>query len=123
MGRQLAGSPLNIKQKSTNTLAGIENSAYICKYKKNEKMRTTNYTDLRNNLKGYFDKVVDDCEPLIVHRGDEESVVSISMEEYNAIKETEYIMRSPRMVDIIKEGEKEIEQGQGKPVYLDNLWK
>ena len=57
-------------------------------------MRTTNYTDLRNNLKGYFDKVVDDCEPLIVHRGDEESVVSISMEEYNAIKETEYIMRS-----------------------------
>ena len=45
------------------------------------------------------------------------------MEEYNAIKETEYIMRSPRMADIIKEGEKEIEQGQGKPVDLDNLWK
>ncbi|MBM6992226.1 MAG: type II toxin-antitoxin system Phd/YefM family antitoxin [Prevotella sp.] len=86
-------------------------------------MRTTNYTELRNNLKGYFDKVVEDCEPLIVQRPNKESVVIIPMEEYNAMKETEYIMRSPKMLDIIKKGEKEIEKGTGQPINLDDLWK
>ena len=86
-------------------------------------MRTTNYTELRANLKGFFDRVVEDCEPLIVQRPNKESVVVISMEEYNAIKETEYIMRSPKMVDIIKQGEKEIAEGQGKVINVDDLWK
>lgn len=86
-------------------------------------MRTTNYTDLRNNLKGYFDKVIEDCEPLIVQRPNKKDVVVIPLEEYNAIKETEYIMHSPKMVDIIKQGDKEIKEGQGTPVNIDDLWK
>ena len=86
-------------------------------------MQTTNYTDLRNNLKRYFDKVIEDCEPLIVQRPNKESVVIIPMEEYNAIKETEYISRSPKMIDIINRGDKEIEAGQGTAVNLDDLWK
>ena len=32
-------------------------------------MRTANYTDLRANLKGYIDSVIDDCETVIVNRG------------------------------------------------------
>lgn len=40
-------------------------------------MRTANYSALRNSLKAYLDGVIND------------SVVVISLEEYNSIKETE----------------------------------
>ncbi|RHE86989.1 type II toxin-antitoxin system Phd/YefM family antitoxin [Bacteroides intestinalis] len=86
-------------------------------------MKTTNYTDLRNNLKSYLDGVINDSEPLIVHRSGNESVVVISLEEYNSIKETEYIMKSPAMMDIIRKGDEEIKNGEGVSVDIENLWK
>lgn len=86
-------------------------------------MRTTNYSELRNNLKSYLDRVINDCEPLIVHRSGNESVVVISLEEYNSIKETEYIMKSKEMMDIIRKGDEEIKNGGGTPVDIENLWK
>ncbi len=86
-------------------------------------MRTANYSELRNNLKHYLDGVINDSEPLLVHRSGNESVVVISLEEYNAIKETEYIMKSPAMMEVIRQGEAEIQQGKGKAVNLDELWK
>ncbi len=86
-------------------------------------MKTTNYTDLRNNLKSYLDGVINDSEPLIVHRSGNESVVVISLEEYNSIKETEYIMKSPAMMDIIRKGDEEIKNGESVSVDIENLWK
>jgi antitoxin YefM len=86
-------------------------------------MRTTNYSELRNNLKSYLDEVINDSEPLIVHRSGNESVVVISLEEYNSIKETEYIMKSPAMMDIIRKGDEEIKNGGGTSVDIDDLWK
>jgi antitoxin YefM len=74
-------------------------------------MKTANYTELRNNLKSYLDGVINDSEPLLVHRQGNESVVVISLDEYNAIKEAEYIMTSPAMVEIIRKGEEEIQNG------------
>ena len=84
-------------------------------------MRTANYSELRNNLKAYLDGVINDSEPLLVHRAGNESVVVISLEEYNSIKETEYIMKSPAMMDIIRKGEREIKNGDGKTVNVDEL--
>lgn len=86
-------------------------------------MRTTNYSELRNNLKSYLDRVINDSEPLIVHRSGNESVVVISLEEYNSIKETEYIMKSPAMMNIVRKGDEEIKNGGGTSVDIDNLWK
>lgn len=86
-------------------------------------MRTANYTELRNNLKRYLDGVVNDSEPLLVHRAGNESVVIISLDEYNSIKETEYIMKSPAMMEVIREGEKEMKEGKGRSVDIDELWK
>ena len=74
-------------------------------------MRTANYTELRNNMKRYLDEVVNDCEPLLVHRTGNESVVIISLDEYNAIKETEYIIKSPEMMEAIRKGEEDIKNG------------
>jgi hypothetical protein len=40
-----------------------------------------------------------------------------------AMDETEYIMSSPAMVDIIRQGQKDIEEGRGRVIKLDELWK
>jgi antitoxin YefM len=85
-------------------------------------MRTATYTDLRNNLKSYLDGVVNDCEPLIIHRPANTSVVVISLAEYNATKETEYLAASPKMMQRIKDAENEIRNGEGKIVNIDDLW-
>ena len=74
-------------------------------------MRTANYSELRNNLKAYLDGVINDSEPLLVHRAGNESDVVISLEEYNSIKETEYIMKSPAMMDMIRKGEEDVKNG------------
>ncbi len=86
-------------------------------------MRTANYSELRKNLKHYLDEVINDNEPLLVHRSGNESVVVISLDEYNAIKETEYIMKSPAMMNIIRKGDDEIKRGGGEKADIDNLWK
>ena len=80
-------------------------------------MRTANYTELRNNLKVYLDSVIDDSEPLIVNRSGNNGVVIISLDEYNAIRETEYIMSSPETMAAIRKGENELKQGE---VYSQN---
>lgn len=86
-------------------------------------MRTANYSELRQNLKHYLDGVIQDSEPLLVHRAGNESVVVISLEEYNAIKETEYIMKSPVMMEVIRKGDEEIRNGGGETIDLETLWK
>jgi len=40
-----------------------------------------------------------------------------------AMDETEYIMSSPKMVEILREGEKEIAEGNFTPIAIDDLWK
>ena len=86
-------------------------------------MKTATYTDLRNNLKSYLDGVVNDSDPLVIHRPKNESVVIIPLEEYNSIKETEHLMRSPVMMERLRKAEKEMNEGKGKTIPLDDLWK
>lgn len=40
-----------------------------------------------------------------------------------AMDETEYIMSSPAMVEIIKQGQEDIKNGKGVVVELEDLWK
>ncbi|MBR7011763.1 MAG: hypothetical protein IKI10_02595 [Muribaculaceae bacterium] len=37
--------------------------------------------------------------------------------------ETEYLMSSPAMADIIRQGQEDIKNGNGQVVELDELWK
>jgi antitoxin YefM len=74
-------------------------------------MRTANYTDLRTNLKSYIDAVIDDCDTVVINRGNGKGVVMISLDEYNSLKETEYIMSSPETMEAIRKGEEDIKNG------------
>ena len=40
-----------------------------------------------------------------------------------AMDETEYIMSSPEMVRIIRQGEKDIAEGRGRVIKLEDIWK
>lgn len=55
-------------------------------------MKVVNYTDLRLNLKKWLDLVVDDVEELIIKRKNNKDLVLISLEEYNSLKETNYLL-------------------------------
>ena len=46
-------------------------------------MLAVNYTNLRDNMKKYMDKVTDDYETMIVTRKDNKNVVMLSEEAYN----------------------------------------
>lgn len=40
-----------------------------------------------------------------------------------AMDETEYIMSSPAMVEILRQGEEDIKNGLGHVIKLEDLWK
>ena len=59
-------------------------------------MQVVNFTEARNNLKSLFDSVYADSEEVIVNRKNGENVVIISLDSYNALKETDYLLSSPK---------------------------
>ena len=58
-------------------------------------MQVLSLTEARNNIKEVFESVYEDNEEIIIHRKGRESVVVISLDEYNILKETNYLLRSP----------------------------
>lgn len=84
-------------------------------------MITTTYTDFRKNLKGFLDRVTDDADSVIINRPEGKAVVIISMEEYESLKETQYILSSRKMREIIRKGEVDIREGNFKVVDPDEL--
>ncbi|HLP53736.1 MAG TPA: type II toxin-antitoxin system Phd/YefM family antitoxin [Fluviicola sp.] len=73
-------------------------------------MKVVNYTDLRLNLKKWFDLVVNDVEELIIKRKDNKDLVLISLEEYNSLKETAYLL-SGKNRDVLMQSLKEAKEG------------
>jgi antitoxin YefM len=55
-------------------------------------MDAISYSDLRQNLKSYMDKVYDDNDALIITRKDKKNLVLLSVEEYNSLIETNYLL-------------------------------
>ncbi len=58
-------------------------------------MQVVSLTEARNNLKAVFDSVYLDNDEVIIHRKGHENVVVISFDEYNSMKETNYLLSSP----------------------------
>jgi len=75
-------------------------------------MQVVNFTEARNNLKSLFDDVYHNYEDVIVNRKNGENVVIISLDKYNSMNETEYLMRSPANRKHLMESMKELEEGR-----------
>ena len=76
-------------------------------------MKVVNYTDLRVNLKKWMDLVVNDVEELIIKRKNNKDLVLISLEEYNSLKETSYLL-SGKNRDVLMKSLKEAKRGESE---------
>ena len=59
-------------------------------------MNAIPYTHARNHLAETMEKVCDDHAPVIITRKNRGSVVMMSLEDYQALEETAYLLRSPK---------------------------
>lgn len=76
-------------------------------------MDAISYTAARQNLAKTMDKVCQDHEPIIITRNNEQSVVMMSLEEYKALEETAYLLRSPKNARRLLESIAQLESGHG----------
>ena len=70
-------------------------------------MDAITYTTARAQLASNMNRVCQNHEPLIITRNREQSVVMVSLEDYQALEETAYLLRSPinakRLLDAVIE--------------------
>ena len=76
-------------------------------------MQVVSLTEARNNLKSVFDSVYLDNDEVIIHRKGHENVVIISMDEYNSMKETNYLLSSPANKENLLSSLKQLREGEG----------
>ena len=81
-------------------------------------MKALSYTALRSNLAKTMEKVCDDHEPIIITRKSEGAVVMLSLEDYESLEETTYLLRSPKNVKRLIESVSQLEEGRGKEKVL-----
>ena len=77
-------------------------------------MDAVSYSDLRQNLKSYMDKVYNDNDPLIITRKNNENLVLLSIEEYNSMVETSYLLSNEANADHLKKSIGQYEGGKAK---------
>lgn len=76
-------------------------------------MKTMTYSESRARYAEVLDSVVDDREEVIITRAGHEPAVIMSLEEYNSLKETAYLMRSPQNARRLMASIERLEEGKG----------
>lgn len=89
---------------------------YVFLYVTNRRERAVDaisYTTARANLAKTMEKVCDDHAPTIITRKSERPVVMMSLEDYQALEETAYLLRSPKNLRRLVEAIAQLEAGGG----------
>lgn len=76
-------------------------------------MKTMSYTESRARYAEVLDGVTDDREEVVITRAGHEPVVIVSLEDYESLKETAYLMRSPANARRLLDAMERLEAGQG----------
>jgi antitoxin YefM len=77
-------------------------------------MDAITYSSARANLAQTMNRVCEDHTPLIITRNSEQSVVMLSLEDYNALEETAYLLRNPTNAHRLLSAVSQLESGQGQ---------
>ncbi|MCU7928264.1 MAG: YoeB-YefM toxin-antitoxin system antitoxin YefM [Candidatus Thiodiazotropha sp. (ex Dulcina madagascariensis)] len=72
------------------------------------------YSTARANLSTTMEQVCDDHAPVIITRKGVGSVVMISLEDYQSLEETAYLLRSPKNARRLLESIAELKSGGGE---------
>jgi antitoxin YefM len=84
-------------------------------------MVVISYTAARANLAVLMDKAVDDAEAIRITRRGKPDVVLMAAEEWEAWKETLYLLRSPANAERLLADIAAAYRGEGTPMTLDEL--
>lgn len=76
-------------------------------------MDAISYTAARAKLATTMEQVCNDHAPVIITRKTQPSVVMMSLEDYQAMEETTYLLRSPENARKLLSSIAELENGQG----------
>ncbi|BBO87757.1 type II toxin-antitoxin system Phd/YefM family antitoxin [Desulfosarcina ovata] len=85
-------------------------------------MKAVTYTDARKNLKALIQEVCKNSESaVIVSSRSKDQAVLISLEDYQAMEETAYLLRSPANREHLERSLKEAQSGKLVTFPTENL--
>ena len=76
-------------------------------------MKTMSYTESRARYAEVLDSVLNDREEVVVTRAGHPSVVIVSLEDFESMRETAYLMRSPANARRLLDAMERLEDGKG----------
>lgn len=78
-------------------------------------MKTMSYSESRAKYAETLDSVVNDREEVVITRAGHDPVVMVSLDDYQSLKETAYLLRSPENARRLITAIERLEGGQGEP--------
>ncbi len=75
-------------------------------------MRVVTFSEARNKLKSILDQVVNDADYTIITRRDAEDAVVMSLDYFNSLLETVYLLKSPANAAHLEQSIAQYRQGQ-----------
>ena len=82
-------------------------------------VKVMSYTAARESLAATMDEVCEDRKPVVITRKRDQSVVMMSLADFEAFQETAYLLRSPKNARRLLDSIKELESGRGIPRDLE----
>lgn len=76
-------------------------------------MKTMSYTESRARYAEVLDSVIDDREEVVITRAGHEPVVIVSLADFESLRETAYLMRSPANARRLLDAMERLESGVG----------
>jgi len=76
-------------------------------------MKTMSYTESRARYADVLDAVINDREEVVITRAGHEPVVIVSLADYESLRETAYLMRSPANARRLLDAMERLEAGRG----------
>ncbi len=76
-------------------------------------MDAITYSSARANLARTMDRVCNDHEPLIITRNGDQAVVMLSLEDFQALEETAYLLRNPANAKRLLSATAQLDAGKG----------
>lgn len=77
-------------------------------------MKTLSYTESRAHYAEVLDSVVNDREEVVITRAGHEPVVLMSLADFESLRETAYLMRSPANARRLLDAMERLEAGRGE---------